>query len=304
MPTIPIVTPPDFRFWPTVVGHGWCDLPPYRCDETARVLERLFQFEDGHVVRLILRAADFRPGSLLVHVEGLEDLTTAQEDAIRRAVSRGLEIERDLTDFYALVRGYPRYSWIAELGAGRLLASPTVWEDLAKTLLTTNTTWKLTIQMVKRLNALGDRYPDGGHAFPSPARIAALTAAELDQAVRAGYRSAYLHLLAERIASGEIEVEAWRDAGLPSEEIYKRIKGLKGFGDYAAGNMLRLLGHFDRLATDSECRAVFREINGGVDGNDQAIRAYYEPFGQWRGLVQWMDVMRSYFVDGGYNGEG
>jgi 3-methyladenine DNA glycosylase/8-oxoguanine DNA glycosylase len=253
---------------------------------------------------LILRATDFRPGSLPVHVEGIDRLTPAQEDSIRRALSRGLEIDRDLSGFYALVREYPRYAWIAELGTGRLLASPTVWEDLAKTLLTTNTTWKLTIQMVTRLNALGDPYPDGGHAFPSPSRIAALTVAELDQAVRAGYRSAYLHLLAERIASGEIEVESWRDADLPSEEVYQRIKGLKGFGDYAAGNMLRLLGHFDRLATDSECRVVFREINGGVDGDDRAIRAYYEPFGQWRGLVQWMDVMRSYFVNGGYTGEG
>ena len=37
-----------------------------------------------------------------------------------------------------------------------MLVSPTVWEDLAKTLLTTNTTWAMTKSMVARLAALGD----------------------------------------------------------------------------------------------------------------------------------------------------
>jgi hypothetical protein len=40
--------------------------------------------------------------------------------------------------------------------AGRLLVSPTVWEDLAKTLLTTNTTWGATVQMCRRLLTLGE----------------------------------------------------------------------------------------------------------------------------------------------------
>jgi hypothetical protein len=71
------------------------------------------------------------------------------------------------------------------------------------------------------------------------------------------------------------------------------VKALKGFGDYAAGSILKLLGHFDRLATDTECRAVYIDINDGVPAqNDAEIAAYYEPFGQWRGLFQWMDVMR------------
>ena len=123
-----------------------------------------------------------------------------------------------------------------------------------------------------------------------------MPAADLNAHVRAGYRGDYLHLLATRIAKGELEVESWRDADLPSDEVYKRIKALKGFGDYAAGNMLRLLGHFDRLATDSACRTVYKDsINKGVAASDdKEIAAYYQPFGQWRGLVQWMDVMEDY----------
>ena len=73
MPSFSLSAPPDFRFWPSVVSHGWCDLPPFRCDETTRVLERIHQLEDGAVLRLRLPAAEAKIGSLTVHVEGVDD---------------------------------------------------------------------------------------------------------------------------------------------------------------------------------------------------------------------------------------
>lgn len=291
-------TPEDFQFWPTAVSHGWCDLPPYTCDEAKRTLERLHELPDGSIVRLVLRAADVTPGKLPVKIIGTNDkYTTLQRDDISRALRRALEIDRDLSGFYSLVRQHERYQWIEKAGVGRMLASPTVWEDLVKTLMTTNTTWTMTRQMVARIVSLGDPHPSGGYAFPTPQRVASLKLDDLNTHIRAGYRGAYLHELATRLARGTLEVESWRDDELASDELFKRIKGLKGFGDYAAGNMLRLLGHFDRLATDSECRAVYRDsINNGVAAkDDKEIAAYYEPFGMWRGLVQWMDVMEPYF---------
>jgi 3-methyladenine DNA glycosylase/8-oxoguanine DNA glycosylase len=296
MPSFTLPTPPDFHFWPSVVSHGWCDLPPFRCDEDSRTLERIHQLGTGEVVKLILPAADVTPDAITVYVEGIDTLTENQIEEIRRGLRRSLEIDRDLTGFYALVRQHPRYTWIEQIGAGRLLSAPTVWEDLVKTLFTTNTTWRMTIQMTERVVTLGDAYAEGGHAFPTPQRLASMTADALNAHVRAGYRGDYLHLLATRIANGELEVESWRDADLPSDEVYKRIKSLKGFGDYAAGNMLRLLGHFDRLATDSACRTVYMQSinNGTAAKDDKEIAAYYQPFGAWRGLVQWMDVMEDY----------
>jgi 3-methyladenine DNA glycosylase/8-oxoguanine DNA glycosylase len=294
MPSIILSTPPHFRFWPTVVSHGWCDLPPYRCDEQERILHRIQQLRDGRVVRLGMR--DGESGEVIIEVEGAAELSSEHEREIRALVAHVLGIDRDMSDFYEMLRAHPRYTWIETLGAGRLLASPTLWEDAVKTLFTTNTIWKMTIQMCQRMVTLGEPYAGGGYAFPSPHRIAAMSPDELNAQVRAGYRGAYLHTLATRIVEGELNLESWRDRSLTSEEVYRRIKSLKGFGDYAAGNMLRLLGHYDRLATDTECRAVYRDsINGGVAAaNDHEIAAYYEPFGKWKGLVQWMDVMESY----------
>ncbi|MBI5667253.1 MAG: 3-methyladenine DNA glycosylase [Chloroflexi bacterium] len=289
MMILTISTPPHFRFWATVSSHGWCMLPPFDYDDGARTLSRVQQLRDGRVVRLTLSEA---PGGLAIAVEGAAPSPDEQAEIIG-AVNHMLNLDRDFSDFYAHISGHPRYGWIETVGAGRMLSSPTVWEDLTKTLLTTNTTWNMTIQMCRRLITLGDPYPAGGYAFPTPERLAAMNPDDLNAQVRAGYRGAYLHELANRIASGELDVESWRDPALPSADLYKRIKGLKGFGDYAAGSMLKLLGHFDRLATDTACRAVYRDrINGGnAAADDREIAAYYAPFGRWQGLVQWMDVM-------------
>src|SRR5262245_18242558 len=292
MTTFILETPSGYRFWPSVTGHGWCDLLPFDSDDSARTLRRIQQLSDGGVVRLVVCADENE--QVQVSVEGVKDnFDLSHELEIRLALAYSLGLDRDLSDFYALVRQHPRYQWIEQKAAGRLLSTPTVWEDLAKTLLTTNTTWNMTKVMVGRLNALGESYSGGGNAFPTPERIAAMSLNDLNAQVRAGYRGAYLHELAMRIANGELDVKSWRDPEIPSADLYKRVKSLKGFGDYAAGSLLILLGHLDRLATDTECRAAYKIINDAVAAaSDKEIAAYYEPFGKWRGLVQWMDAMR------------
>lgn len=286
MPTFTLPTPPDFKFWPTVTSHGWCVLPPFSEDPDNRALERVQQLRDGHIVHLVIR--DSADG---VTVSGLD--SPDQQPEIAEVLTRCLQLDADLSGLYTLLRDYPQYHWIEQVGAGRMLAAPTVWEDLAKTLMTTNTTWNMTKQMVSRLASLGDISPDGLRAFPTPERIAAMSLDTLSEQVRAGYRNAYLHELATHIAEGRLDVESWRPAGLTADEMYKRITSLKGFGPYAAGSLLKLLGHHDRLATDTECRAVYKSrYNNGQPATDKEIAAYYQPFGAWRGLVQWMDVMK------------
>jgi 3-methyladenine DNA glycosylase/8-oxoguanine DNA glycosylase len=293
MTRLRLATPPDFKFWATVGSHGWCELPPFGYDDATHTLTRIQQLSDGQIVYLTIN--ENQMDGLSIHVEGAKGkLKTRQADEIREAVRRCLNLDQDISVFHGLVRDHPRYGWIERLGVGRMLSSPTVWEDLVKTLLTTNTTWNMTVQMCRRLATLGDSYPGGGHAFPTPERLAAMSADELNSQVRAGYRGAYLHELAARVVNGELDIESWRSRELSGTELFKRVKALKGFGDYAAGSVLKLLGHFDRLATDSECREAYKKINGGLPGTDKEIAAYYDPFGQWRGLVQWMDVMADY----------
>ena len=234
---------------------------------------------------------------VLVELPDCRQLTTALEDELTAVVKRMLNSEWDLGDFYAAMRARDGYEWLEAERRGRILICPSLWEDLAKVLLTTNCNWSQTVNMTRQLCQLGEEHPTlpQVHAFPGPERIAALPFDEFAQAVRAGYRSAYLHQLAQGIASGEIDLASWHS--LDSDSLFKAVKALHGFGDYAAGTILRMLGHFDKLAIDSACHAMYAEKhNGGVKASVKDIQAYYAKFGKWRGLVQWMDIMR-HFAD-------
>ncbi len=282
--------PEDFRFKTTLESHGWIQLAPFSYPPQLSSLQRVHQMSDGTVVRLTFTPDE---DGIRVLVQGVDGrLPAAVRREMERVVARIFSLNQDLGPFYASLRGHRRYAWVRRTGAGRLLRSPTVWEDMVKTLFTTNTTWAGTRNMVQRAAQLGREGPDGTHAFPAPERIAPFNENELGEHLRAGYRTAYLLDLARRIAAGELDVESWDRSDMASDELYSAITELKGFGPYAASVMLKLLGHYDRLTIDSESRAMFAEkFNNGRRPKDSEIRRHYEPYGEWRGLVMWMDLM-------------
>ena len=284
-------TPAGFNYRAVVNSHGWGDLVPFQMNDETLILERIQKLSSGRVVYFSVQPG-IVPQSLRLGLEREEDAAE-----VSRVVACVLSFDHDLATFYDVLRPHTSHAWIEMTGAGRMLVSPTVWEDLAKTLLTTNTTWRQTKEMVKRLVTIGDRHVSGRHAFPTAEQVAALPLEMLSDQVRAGYRNVYLLELAISIAEGRFDPESLRDPGLPSSEVYRRLKTIKGFGDYAAGATMRLLGRFDQLGLDSECRSMYvRRFNGGSPVNDREIAAFYAPFGDWAGLVVWMDVMRDWLV--------
>ena len=75
-----------------------------------------------------------------------------------------------------------------------------------------------------------------------------------------------------------------------SLEIYDRIRALHGFGDYSASYVLKLLGRFERISIDTVMRRYFKEIASKENATDDDINAYYERFGEFKGLVAWWEV--------------
>ncbi|MEX0822295.1 MAG: hypothetical protein WD021_09140, partial [Rhodothermales bacterium] len=277
---VTVDTPPDFRFRATLLSHGWVQLAPFDHDERFDELERIHRLQGGRLVRLTCSATP--DDDLQVVVEPLDGQTAAPDDtstplddesvtlddraaqiderpaeeisrAVRDVTRRIFNLDIDLTPFYDLLDGMDRYDWVRTHGAGRLLRAASVWEDLAKTLLTTNTSWEMTRRMVARLNEMGDGR-GGEYAFPSAAQVASVPFEAMAAQVGAGYRNAYLYELATRIAEGDIDVEAWERSDLPSEDLFRELRSLSGFGPYAAGSTLKLLGRFDYLALDSVAR--------------------------------------------------
>jgi N-glycosylase/DNA lyase len=188
-------------------------------------------------------------------------------------------------------------AWISENNAGRLLRSQTVFEDLVKTVCTTNCSWALTKKMTANLvEKLGEKTANGEGAFPTAEKMASVSAEFYKTEIRAGYRSAYFAELAESVASGKTNPESWLDTDLPTAELKKEMKQIKGVGDYAAENLLKLVGRYDGLALDSWLRAQFyKKHNGGTVCPDSEIKNFYERFGKWRGLAIWCDMTERWF---------
>ena len=288
MPThIYIGMPSYFSFKQTLFGHGWSQLAPFEVNRGKLILSYVFSAADVPVSAQISESG----GKIKVEI-AQSKLNQTTVNKITRDVRHILRLDDDLREFYKSTESENRLSWIAENNAGRLLRSPTVYEDLVKTICTTNCSWALTRKMTANLTEkLGEAAKNGKRAFPTAEKMAGVSAEFYKDEIRAGYRSAYFAELAEKTASGKINPESWLDAEMPTAELKKQMKQIKGVGDYAAENLLKLVGRYDGLALDSYLRAQFyKKHNGGAICEDNKIESFYKPFGDWRGLTIWCDM--------------
>ena len=285
-----IPTPRDFNFRRTVMSHGWCALPPFEFDKTKWTLARVLEVGLKPVTVTI---SSSKRG---LAIDTSRSVGKRAVEKIIRDVRHMFRLDDDMAEFYEAVSREPEFAWIASEGAGRLLRSPTVFEDLVKMICTTNCSWALTEKMVNGLvSELGRESNDGRKSFPTAAAMAAQSEEFYRGKIRAGYRSPYLRELAQRVASGELNVESWLHSDLPQNEFMKELKGVKGVGNYAAENLMKLLGRYDGLALDSWTRAQFAKArNNGRVASDKKIARFYARFNSWRGLVLWCDMTRQW----------
>jgi 3-methyladenine DNA glycosylase/8-oxoguanine DNA glycosylase len=286
-----IPTPQNFSFRRTVASHGWYQLPPFALDTDKWELSRVIDVGKKPPVAIFLSERKNH-----VRVRTARPLNQSETAIVLRDARHVLRFDDDLENFYFVTAREPEFAWIETQGAGRLLRSPTVFEDLIKMICTTNCSWALTLKMVHGLvGNLGRETADGRRTFPTAEVMAAMPVKFFVDEVRAGYRAPYLKELADRVTSGELNVEEWLLSELSTPDLLKQMKGVKGVGDYAAENLLKLLGRYDGLALDSWTRARFYQLrNNGRKANDKKIARYYARFNEWRGLALWCDVTRDW----------
>jgi N-glycosylase/DNA lyase len=289
MPTTLLHLPvrPPFELRLALFGHGWIDLAPHEWHEAAAAFSTVL--DTGDAV-LDLRITQPAAGRLQLRIDARQRPDDAQLAGVRVAVARMLRLDDDLSALWQMCTRHPRLRWVADRGAGRLMRSPSLFEDLLKLLLTTNCSWAATRGMVQRLvAALGAIAPSGARAFPTPAACAEPGERFWRDIVRAGYRAKSCAALARAFAGGALD-EAALAASAP-DALRRRLLALPGFGPYAAGQAMRLLGHYEDLALDSWCRARFAELRGKRrPPSDRTIAREYAAFGRFGGLVLWLDL--------------
>jgi 3-methyladenine DNA glycosylase/8-oxoguanine DNA glycosylase len=288
--------------WRTISSHGLADLPPNRIDEDARVLEVTLRVPQGRPRTAQVRQG--RTGRAAITVLG-DDPSPALAEALLERVAHVLRLDEDLSGFYERVRHDPDLAWAAR-GSGRLLRSATVFEDVAKTIATTNCAWGATVRMVGALvEHLGEpaagAAQDGPHgrAFPTPAAMAEASDDFYKDVVRAGYRGPYFRALAESVASGDLDLEELASAPaeeLPDEEVAARLLAIPGVGPYAAAHIMMLVGRYTPLILDSWTRPKYARVNGRK-ASDKTIERRFRRYGPYAGLAFWLYLTRDWVDD-------
>jgi 3-methyladenine DNA glycosylase/8-oxoguanine DNA glycosylase len=271
----------------TIVSHGVAELPPNRVDLQGRALVTTLPVRSGaRTVRITARGRKLR-------VEGSAD------PKLTKTVAHMFRLDEDLSGFYELVRE-DELAWCA-LGAGRMLRAPTVFEDVVKTICTTNTAWSGTRKMTAALvDNLGVKAPGGGRTFPTPQAMAEADESFYRDVIRAGYRGPYLKTLAEDVAAGRLDLEKLNDPELPDDEVAACLLALPGVGPYAAAHvMLTSLARYSRLVLDSWTRPTYCKLAGARSAlKDATIERRFKRYGEWAGLAFWLYLTRSWVEEG------
>ena len=267
----------------TIRSHGCTSLPP-----------AISGGDDGSY-RVMLRLAGNRVVTTF-RVQG-NDLVPEAERALRRGelvdlediIYRMFRLDEDFSPFYAMVANDPQLAWV-RTGAGRMMCSPTVFEDVVKTICTTNCAWSGTERMV---GALASGL--GGGAFPEPGEMAKAPLSFYTDVARAGYRGPYLRDLAKAVDGGKLDLEILRrQGGLSDDEVEKRLLAINGVGPYACAHIMMLLGRYRRLVLDSWTRPTYLRFAGKRRSKDSSIERSFKRYGDFAGLAFWLFVTKDW----------
>jgi 3-methyladenine DNA glycosylase/8-oxoguanine DNA glycosylase len=289
----------------TITSHGLASLPPIELDEDAATLTTTLPVPAGRP--RTVRVSPGSKGHARIQVMGRRPGRKAAEVLVP-AVRHVLHMDEDLSELYALALADPDLAWVAG-GAGRMIRSPTVFEEVVRIVCTTNCSWALTTRMITALvERLGEPAPgapaDGwrGRTFPTAEAMARATPTFYRDVVRAGYRGPYLRALARSVASGALDLEVLA-AALPEElsddEMEIRLLALPGVGPYAAAHVMLLLGRYSRLILDSWTRPKYARLIGRKKPvSDATILRRFRRYGRYAGLAFWCFVTSDWVADG------
>jgi 3-methyladenine DNA glycosylase/8-oxoguanine DNA glycosylase len=265
----------------TVLSHGVAHLPPNVVAEDGSSLETVLPAGGkAWAVRVVPDGADRAR---------VEAAAGAPVDELAALVRHMLRLDEDMSVFYARAADDAELSWVTA-GAGRMLRSPTVFEDLVKTICTTNCAWSATVRMVTALvNELGSR-----GAFPTPAAMAAAGDDFYVDVARAGYRGPYLRSIATDVAEERLDLEVLTDPELGDAEVTERLLALPGVGPYACAHMMMLLGRYGTLILDSWTRPTYRRLAGRPRVTDKGIEKAFRRYREYAGLAFWLMLTREW----------
>jgi 3-methyladenine DNA glycosylase/8-oxoguanine DNA glycosylase len=283
-----IRVPADYLLRRDLCSYGYFLLDPNFWDPARERFTRVLELAGGPV-RLEITQPGSSGGSPLRAVAS-RVLTRAEQDESRRLITRMLRLDESAEVIASFHQVDPRLS---ASGRGRLMRSPTFFEDVIKTVTSCNVTWPSTVSMNRRLCEVIGR----AGAFPTARQLARVRPATLRARCRVGYRDARIIELARLFASGKVEPRWFEDPATPDALLRERLLELPGIGPYAAANIMQLLGRYHLLPLDTESVRHGRNILGyaGSDAHVmKSLHSHYAPFGRHAFRSYWFELWDFY----------
>ncbi|GMU23048.1 MAG: hypothetical protein AMXMBFR13_31320 [Phycisphaerae bacterium] len=311
--------PRDFDFRTAVCSHGFFVLAPNEWVPPAGPLQTTVALDDNRAVAVQVSGADG-----VVSARSSASLSPAERRIVSAAIRRMLRLDEDLSAFHALCEASDTHRRAAETRFGRLLRSATLFEDIVKVICTCNVAWRQTVAMVNAMvskwgipvesssEPLTAKLDSGSsplvrarsapkpkslrlsRSFPTPLRLARVRESTLKRIARVGYRAPFIAKLARDVADGRVDLEAIERFTGPSHDLHRRLRQIRGVGDYAAGNLAMLLGRYDRLAVDTEMLRLLREREPGRTWTPAAARERYAAWKDYAFLAYWFELWEDY----------
>lgn len=275
--------PRGFDLHMAVVSYGFSRLAPTQYDDASRTLHHTFQFKTG---QRIAATITLRGDRLRIACDRKVD-----PKPVRAAVTRMLRLDEDFTAFWK------QHKPAKKLKFARLFRSASLFEDIVKTMTCCNVAWpntkKMNVLMVERI---------GRGAFPTPRQIADYGAASLKADCKVGYRAERIWRLGRDVADGTLDLDALEADDLDSDALFEALRDIHGVGPYAAANLLQLLGHYDRVAIDTEAYSLFEKLHGvkrpktsaGFRRLHKRIDEHYATYEPYQFLAYWYDLWATY----------
>lgn len=261
-----ILKPPvPYNLVSTILSHGWINLSPFQYNSKEAVLSRFERIIDlSEPIQIQINQPN--KNSVALNLFSEEKLKKEHVNEIKTRVGRILSFDQDNGELLSVARllnsEVPTY---LKQGGGRLLRSSSLYEDVVKTLFTTNASWSFTKQMVHNYVQLST----SSQTFPDPDELYNLTELDFRKLVKCGYRARYLKVI----------IEYFKDDINRNEFLSNSLMGL---GKYGMAHVNVMAGNFSDIPIDSEVRSYFEKEFSIRD--DNSIHRRYRDWGPYKFL--------------------
>ncbi|KAG4969354.1 hypothetical protein JHK84_035452 [Glycine max] len=277
----------SFNLEKTVCNHGFFMMAPNKWISSTKSLQRPLRLADQCSSVIVTISHLPESANIQIYVHDMEGVSLKSEQAILKQVARMLRIsdkdEKAVNEFQGL---YPQAK---QDEFGRIFRSPSLFEDVVKSILLCKCTWGKTLNMVKSLCELQLQLSSGPRSnrkkqcktkrkrgqnnatskknhgignFPNSKELVKFGETILRERCKVGYRAQFIIKLAQSVEKGTLVLEKLEmECNLWSYKVvHRKLSELKGFGPFVVATILMCMGCYEKVPVDSETKRHLNQV--------------------------------------------